>query len=501
MRSNHSTLLCPSHAGAMYYRSNLADTEQSLAIHIWMINTLLKRSLLPFSYYVVAACYRRTLRRVKYRTSHSFLRALKRLQTVEFSEKFYHPSDSEKAIDVDFLSNLNQIKPLFNFNIPNLMMQAKQQGPDCNFYTKETCKEFHLLLCTLLERFCNSVMDLDEMQQQTSSRRSPGMVDRIVGQLQLVARFGNAIRLMVRGSAIKKHLKVIEDFLPGRVEFAKAKEEDNPDANEDLIDLQTDTGKTQGKWKTCWNWMVMLVTHFDAIQELAHFVKTQQQLPKFDIDMKIFFQSPPNLRMLTWKALLKNPKYFPDGLDPSTDEIIAFLNPSTPTPTPMPTGKRGRKGKKSGTSAEVAVESLYALCESDFHSKNARNDAIDKIISQLTTLNDCKSAVSETYTETIIEELQKTQKNWEDYDSDGRTDNITEIVGMIKTLRDNAKLSSDLKEGTPLSSGIGFKGDFHCEALLTTFCTGSTNVNGLKPFVSLPCRRPIKIFLMRVIII
>src|SRR5205807_9717366 len=125
------------------------------------------------------------------------------------------------------------------------------------------------LLCVLLEKLFKSLKDLKDLQN-----KSKCIAKDVVKQLDLIAWIGTTLRSMVRGAAIKKHLQVIDKFLPDRKDLVQqegcdSEEEDEDFPNKPLWQL----GKPLLKWKTCGNWLELLVVHFDTIQVLGRFVK------------------------------------------------------------------------------------------------------------------------------------------------------------------------------------------------------------------------------------
>jgi hypothetical protein len=203
--------------------------------------------------------------------------------------------DSETSNDQVFLSKLlPDIEPLLVNKIPNLMMEGRHPH---NLYTKETCTEFHLLLCELLEKFAEYLNDIQALQTQTSI-----VTVLVLDKLNLILRVGTTLRLMVRGAAIKKHLKVIENFLPDRLDLVKQKEgggrdEDDKDReDEEFVALHSN--KPLPRWKTCIDWLELMVIHFDAIQVLICFVGHRSNKT---INIAILSQCPPDARMLSWR--------------------------------------------------------------------------------------------------------------------------------------------------------------------------------------------------------
>ena len=449
----------------MYCRLKPEETEQSFITHIWMIHKLLPRkNPRLFSLYIIAACYPKVLRRLEFCTSQSYLTSLKKIQTFIFSEQSYEAMDSKKECDLDFLSHLEEIEPLLEINIPKLM--DKNSGRQHNIYTEETCTEFHQLLCVLLEKFFKCLKDLKVLQKDPKR-----IAKDIVNQLDLIARIGITLRSMVRGAAIKKHLQVIDKFLPDRTDLVQQGGRDGEEEDPDFPNKPLwQPGKPLLKWKTCGNWLELLVAHFDAIQVLARFVKSHESNSNFNLDIKVLSQDGPDARMLPWKELLASEKYFPERPGPSAQDLINFLDPEpklTDPPIP-PKSKPHNKDKQETATAELVIGSLMAL---GFPNDG---DAIDGIIDKMRRLTNCTSPGSGVYTNTIVWELESLKTRWPLYTQDDTINHITNIVAMIRTLRDNAKLYASLKKGKALHSGKGFTGTYHCETNLGTCKIGAS---------------------------
>jgi len=448
-----------------YYRCGLEDTQQSYNTHIWMISKLLGHSPRTFTYYIIATCYLRMIRRLNYNLSCSFRHALEKLQTVEFSEQHYDSSASEKANDEAFLSELQKsAASLLRKKTPNLL-DGRDPG---NIYTVDTCTEFHLLLCELLQQFSEHLTALQPIQKRPTSR------EQIFGHLDLIIDVGTLLRLMVRGSAIKRHLQVIDKVLPDRADLVKASSGDE-DEDSELVSL--DNGKSLPKWEACVEWLELMVTHFDAIQTLIRFVSHHST---GTIDLKVLSLVPPDNKMLTWKELLNHKSHFPgDRPGATAEDLIAFLSPIEDENQKDETDKkekRGKGGKKEkerekGVTAESVVLLMNALRRFKFPDDGPCGDAIDGIIHQIGLIDNCTSTGSQSYTNNIVEELRKFKGRCLLYEQDEAIVHITRISFMIKTLRANAMLRTSLRKGSPLDLGAGFKGDYHCEGSLTAFCT------------------------------
>jgi len=468
---------------AMFYRTKFKseDTQASFVIHIWMINKLLQReNARPFSLYVIAACYPKALRRLGYRNSQSYLTSLENLkkETVTFSEKSYNPQESEIECDSDFLSGLEVIEPFLGIKFPKLMDESKKHHH--NFYTEETFNEFQTLLCALLEKFFESLKTLDGL------RSEPVDVEKVVPQLDLIARVGTTLRSMVRGVAIKKHLQVIENFLPDRTDLVKKEDNDDEEGSDN------EEGEESPKWMTCRNWLELVVLHFDAIQDLAYFVKKRRPTPNFNLNMRVLSPDHPNAKMLTWRKLLESEKYFPKRPGPTAQDLINFLDPPKSESESKSKSKSKGKNKESeaqSVTAEDVVTSLRALCDGQLDNQDARNKAVDDITNNMQRLTNCTSPGSGVYIQTIAEELKLFKERWALYtEQDDTIKHVNKITAMIRTLRDNAKLRAMLKKGA-LLTGDGFTGNVHAEAWIAANCKfGPISDRFVRLFIQCPAR-------------
>jgi hypothetical protein len=333
---------------AMYYRQKREETsESSFHIHMWMINKLLvqarrnsdKRSL---TNYIIASCYQRMLTRLDYRTSESYLKAFTTLTTIDYTEQPHaeqpHTTQhditrrSEFANDQSFLTNLNRYMPLLDLRskIPNLALKAKHPDRVDQLYTKETCTEFHLLLCELLERFSDGLKELHNLRGHETDP------EEIVEVLNSITLNGSLVRSMIKGGAIKKHLQVIENFLPdmpfGNQTEGDVGDEPEVDDVDDVDELDEvadlDSGEQEAlveaqllpKWKRCRVWLELLMIHFDSAQILVGFLKRYD--PDINLDIKVLTLPLPPSDMLTWRELLKD-----IGPPLSLDGIMNFLEP------------------------------------------------------------------------------------------------------------------------------------------------------------------------------
>lgn len=464
-----------------HYRPGLAvNLETSFYTHIWMITKLLgylKSDLPLLPLYVTATCYGKMLTRLNYRTWQLLFAALTDQQNIEFSEQSHVCTPGELASDNTFLSKLPQLQTHLGASITNLIQVSRTE----NLYTAETCMDFHRILCELLSLFHTHLQELAAFQGQQ------GKAEEVHQKLVLVTQIGNVLRLMSKGAAIKKHLKLVARYIPDKVVQLTERGEVTADNNymleqEELMGLHTGQPSTQArlpapKWKICNNWLELIIIYYDAIQIVSRFVTTHSI---DDVDIKIITQSPPDQKMLTWRELLRCKSYFPSHPNPSlsSSELIKFLEFKPKSGTGKDNTRKDntrkditRKGntRKNGSSKDGAkssvenvIEMVVALGELD--DQVAFTLAHADIMERICCLTNCGSPGSASYLESIRTNLKSLPK------SDQRSEEIAVIVQMLKTLRASAKVFDLLKEGTALSTGRDFLGTYHCEACLAAFC-------------------------------
>ena len=153
----------------MYYRPSQTpkkmDLKNSFEFHTWMIARLIEKSgsdITPLSYYVIAACYERMIKRMTYRVSEKFCDALKNLpSTFDFPEKFPQINASNSN-DSHFISFLLGAKDKLKLKTPiDDLVNHKN-----DLYNQKTYKDFHLILHKLLDLFLTSLNDLKKIHDE-----------------------------------------------------------------------------------------------------------------------------------------------------------------------------------------------------------------------------------------------------------------------------------------------------------------------------------------------
>lgn len=461
------------------------DTD-TFETHVWMLAKLLGGIDDPVSFlhYVMAACYKKLIMRLTHRVSNNYRIALENIPTSEFIGGLQSdPVPNELQFNSSFLNDLLNVKPLLGIEIPNLLRKAESHDHD--FYTRETCNEYHLLLCRLLTLF------LDALHTLNTLRKDHADLDQIRKQLDLITRLGLTLRSMCGGTTMRKHLLIIQKYLPDGTALAKQTEvghdtprkDEEADEDEDEADVEF-RGQLDARRlpSACHDWLHLVLIHFDATQRLADYVK---RTTRSEVVIQIISQPPPDRYLLPWKTLLTNEAYFPDNDDsfPVAD-IIAFLTSNTKS---VESGSNSTDNPTKPIvdtpqilSAETLVQRLKEIGKIPkvIDTNNGRewnlkafNEAIEPIIETVTKLEltNCVSVGWEDSAKIIVAELIKLQAVWTFSHEVVIMEHISKIVQMVETIRDNAMIYRALRDNAPLDTGIGFIGNYHAEASLAAF--------------------------------
>jgi hypothetical protein len=509
------------------------DSKNSFEIHTWMIARLIETSgsnIVPLSHYVIATCYERMITRMMYRVSKSFRDTLKCLpSTFELPKQF--PPMPSNSNDSRFIAFLLKVISRLKLYTP-IDKLVKHQN---DLYNEETYVDFHSILCELLELLLKSLDDLKVMHHKFGGKLlSLKQLDDTIAKVDFIAMVGTLLRLLVKSRAIKKCLHSVARFLPDRASGLKAEADDKtedddddddddelPDADDEVDDevdgelVGQDSGtikiQFEPKSQACMRSLNLTVAYFDALLVLSHFVKIQN-LNSVDVNIDIKILLLPALgsetRMLPWETLLQHETYFPGKPSPSAKEIIEFLKPlesiKNTTGEQQSSNKGQKLSKKSQKSSdnqkasdnqksskksqksskkdnmlpEVCPESIaneLSSLQRDLNDSNidAFTDKITQTINSLKTLHYGDATPGSTqYINSIIKKLDSIKNTLViDRSTLDIYEEINDIVAMLRTLGDNARLERKLRTGSPLDTGVGFKGRLHAEACLTSHCT------------------------------
>jgi len=437
-----------------------------------MLKSLLRHSenhLEILQLYVVAADFSKMLARMNHPVSAQYLACFQRVKSWTF-ELSTEPDDGN---DLLFLDDI--LSELANTKIPNLekMARAAKEKKPFNLYNKDTCMEFHELLCEIFERFHESLNKLKYLHKLTVNKRKRKLeigqpdLEAIVERLHQVLALGRALKAIVRGSAIKMHLTTISPFLEVKTgKFWPMHHELDDDTEFHLLKPHSTDGQGEPllPWKSYHDWLRLMIHYFDAIHVLDNHLMALKSSP-IDISIKILYPPLPDHEMLPRQDLPHNEKYFPpiqnNPGQPSAAELITFLT----SPTLV----------EEGTSVQDLIDDVYAAMqkqEREIVGGVAYNDLaedIEILLEGVNELKDYSSAGWKDY-DYVVAVLRQVEALRSDDTPHGRLSRLKGVSGMLETLKGSFSVYKRLQPGTPLSLGSGFIGAGHCEV-----CAGCVN--------------------------
>lgn len=459
-----------------------------------MLTSLLQQSndlnhLETLQLYVVAADFKKMHARLKHPVSVLFLTCFQRVKSTSFTliEKARtEPNDSDsEGNDQLFLDDIPILASFAQTKIPNLlkMAQAEKKKEPYKLYNKDTCMEFHELLCELLGRFQESLKDLKTLETK-KEYRSESEITAIMDQLSAVLAFGRALRGIVRGAAITEHLKTIAHYVEvkaGKFWPMTHESELDPEVDAEFNLLKPFSTVGYGEplqlWRSFLDWLRLMVHHFDAIHVLDNHLRnlddessSSSSSTSIEISIEILYPSLPDKKMLPWQEVLKNEKYFPriQELDdqPSADDLITFL--TSPTL------------EQNGNDIDELIEDIDAIKEKTSKSITGPVYAdftsdIEKITFAVTDLINFSSPGWKEYVVAISRDVNALASE----DTQSRIVRLVAISDMLQNLKGSFLLFKKLQPDTPLSLGSGFSGAVHCEvsAALLNSLSGTTGLH------------------------
>ena len=431
--------------------------------------------------YVVAADFKKMLLRMNHSVSTHYLDCFQRLNSRSF-EYIQELTQSYDANDDLFLDNIPILCEFADTEIPNLekvaqavakkKAQAAVKEP-FNLYNKDTCVEFHKLLCELLDRFHRSLKDLKDLEKSKVKKRKEATgIDQsdweeITAQLNRVLALGRFLRTIVRGNAIKVHLATIAPFLEFKTgkfwPMAAHEREDAADESDDAefyLLKPYSTGANNEPllpWKSFHDWLRLMFHHFDAINVLDNYLVDHKVSP-IEVSIKIVYPSLPDNNMLPWRELLKNEKYFPPIQhtpdQPSAAELISFLSSPTldESENSLTELIKDVATVIEGQKSEITTGTVYA----EF------TDEIRMLTEDLNLLRDSSSTGWKDYLTDILGQVEGLKS---DATCHVRLSRLESISNMLENLNGSFLLYKKVQPGSLLSIGKGFNGSVHCEVL------------------------------------
>ena len=403
--------------------------------------------------------------------STHYLSCLQRVKSRTYQPIEETPFDEN---DLLFLDDIPILAQTATTKIPNLkkMAQAAEKKEPFNLYNKDTCVEFHELLCEMLERFHKSLNGLKEIQKlKVTKRKDATWLDEsdreeIMNHLLKVTALGRTLRGIVRGSAIKAHLTTIAPFLEVKigkfwpmVDVSESSSEDNSEFH--LLKPYTiDINSRHGSepllpWKSFHDWLRLMVHHFDAVHVLDNYLMELNFSPiDTDISIKILYPSFPDNLMLPWKEVLENEKYFPaiplTPDQPSVAELIDFL--TSPTLDEDENSVKDIIGDVAAIKDKIKTRAIYM------------DLAFTMDIQALTEgMDDLKDSSSTGWKDYVVDILRQVAALGKDSTTDDRLSRLESISNMLEILNASFSFFKKMKPGDPLSTKYGFDGVGHCE--------------------------------------
>lgn len=454
-----------------------------------MLKTLLKLDPKTFELYIIAASFPKMLNRMDNRSKlgKCYYTCLKGIKTLDYRDIATGSMD-DSLNDETFFDYLPSI---INF-LPNsyyLKEISELHTKPSEVYNKETCVEFHTLLCTLLSLFYDSLIRLQTLQK---SKDRPRDVEKIRNELISIRVVGVALRATVKGAEIEKHLKNIEHLLvadyhngesgTATVTIEESESDEDVTESDALKPSSMHHGKPLLLWQSYKDWLRLLVIYFDASHILEKHLKTYGSRNNIDIDIMVLAPSDPDSEMLPWKKLLRHKTYFPrppnksesESDQPSADELITFL-----TQNEKKDEKKQGKGQEATPVKRTTIGEVQKLVENlEKHqeSKLADPDSVDSdtelttmVLSITMTMNDFQNYSLPGWDQYILNiNEQLSALALPKQTPQGRLNLIWEIAKDFETLRRHSVLYENLKEGSSLSLGKGFRGVRHCEVCIAS---------------------------------
>jgi hypothetical protein len=289
--------------------------ELSFDTHVWIVSKLLneiKSSSGNQGYllqqYVITTCILKMLCRLTHETlAKPFYDSLKKVLTFKIPGHLAMTPESatrmSKANKI-FLTTTLGICTSLRVVLPKLMEQAgaATAGNPYNAYTKDTCIEFHELLCELLERFEEYLKKLAKYLAGDPVEQKSSYQDILLH----VVFYGECLHWLVRSDAVTKHLQAIQPLLAdpchnktGDVMMTEQEEEED---DIELASIQPsaihDSSIVQPLWRSYLDWLMLVVNHFDVVLILSDHI-SGPHFPYFSLSIKILTTLPASEAMLS----------------------------------------------------------------------------------------------------------------------------------------------------------------------------------------------------------
>lgn len=261
-----------------------------LPYHLWILNRLLVPepnvpkdvSLNRLLKYVVSTCHPKMNRRWMNETlSVPYYASLQSIpsDSITFRDCPVDPKKLDKQIQNDLLllASINNATARLDLKVPELARLAAvyaQDGTQLRIYAKETCREFHELLCALLKGFATSLQALGENQPKPAQPRADSEFKKHLGS---VLSYGCLLRWIVNGYAIDHYLQNLENMgllTDHRREVVLELDESgecDPDLGQPTAILN-DRDRPLSYWKSYKDWLKLTLSYFIAAEIVVNYV-------------------------------------------------------------------------------------------------------------------------------------------------------------------------------------------------------------------------------------
>lgn len=261
-----------------------------LPSHLWILNRLLVAepnvpkdvSLNRLLKYIVSTCHPKMNRRWMNETlSVPYYASLQDVPSNSITFRDY-PVDQRKIDkqiqnDVLLLRSINNVTARLGLKVPELARLAAEYTPDgtqLRIYTKETCREFHELLCALLTSFAASLQALGKHQPKSAQPRADSEFKKHLGS---VLSYGSLLRWIVNGYAIDHHLQNLEStrLIPDHRREVVLALDESGDCDPDLgqpTAIQNDKDRPLQYWESYKDWMKLTLSYFIAAEIVVNYV-------------------------------------------------------------------------------------------------------------------------------------------------------------------------------------------------------------------------------------
>ena len=459
----------------VYYRKvdDFLHHADMLSMFLLYPRTLLK--------YVVVACFRKILFRVKHSISEPFLKflddtaakaassstdAFPRFEniTLDNTSKEYKKQSKN---DIKLFDNILEfVLRILQENNTDLKFPRLEQAlsdhvrttDPIQAYNEDTYIEYHLLLVELLRLFRESLVDLDNLENTQWHKKQFNDI------VWYVTATGDALQAMAGGNIIKMHMKVI------------AASHDTRNAIQDEEILDDDGQRDQELYEIintfpisqayC-NWLKLMVVHFDAVRILITYIERFER-PK--VTIKVVITPNPDNAQLSWKELLGNEKYFQDLKERPGQpiaEIIKFIEDSQDAENLEDPG--------GSCSTDVIIMELGKVLDCSDSDLNSRwSHDVRNILKSMNRTTSCLSPASE-----FGRDVKSIVKSLKDVSASGTElrSNIKKIIISLKEMKKRAVSISELNLNLKDLPSGSFKGSIHCELNLACFKMLSTSRN------------------------